>query len=186
MSNIVKDIRGYPFAEEEKLFVDANVWYYIYGPTVKPEDRAFKKYYSNALEKIIKSKREIFIDVLVLSEFINTYARYFHGKRFKNLPPHEKKDFKKYRSTEEFKREASLIINETKKIMKLSSRCNLDFEATEIDLHLSEFEGCKSDFNDIIYKDICKTNDFTLVTNDGDFKKCGIPILTANSNLISQ
>ena len=187
MSNIVKDIRGYPFENKEKLFLDTNVWYYIYGPKpIKPADKIFKRYYSVALDKIIESKREIFIDVLVLSEFINRYARFFYEKRYHDLPPHSKPDFKIYRSSDAFRIEAKFIINETKKIMKISYPCNLDFETMKIELHLSEFEECNSDFNDIVYKNICKLNNFTLVTNDGDFKKCGIPILTANNNLLSQ
>ena len=50
---------------------------------------------------------------------------------------------------------------------------------------LSDFEANSRDFNDAILAQLCRAKDLKLVTHDGDFKDCGITILTANSNLLS-
>ena len=41
------------------------------------------------------------------------------------------------------------------------------------------------DFNDQVITEICKSNGFTLITNDSDFKTQEIPILTANTSLLA-
>lgn len=48
---------------------------------------------------------------------------------------------------------------------------------------LKDYAAGDSDFNDQVIVELCKREDLTLVTHDGDFKGSGIPILTANKNL---
>lgn len=42
-----------------------------------------------------------------------------------------------------------------------------------------------SDFNDQVLTTLCKRSGLKLVTDDGDFKGRGIPIITANQKLLA-
>lgn len=49
---------------------------------------------------------------------------------------------------------------------------------------MNEYEKGNSDFNDQIFTEICRNNGWKLVTDDGDFKRCGVPLVTANKTLL--
>lgn len=49
---------------------------------------------------------------------------------------------------------------------------------------LDDFESGLVDFNDAILVDVCKKRDLKLMTNDGDFQRGGIEILTVNRHLL--
>jgi len=74
MKNESYHIEEYTFAAADKLLFDANIWLYIYGPQGNPADQR-TRVYSAALAKILAARSRIVLDVLILSEFINRYAR---------------------------------------------------------------------------------------------------------------
>ncbi len=78
MSNQVYQIEYYRFSSSDYILFDANVWLYIYGPQGESLPR-LRSTYHLALRKIRGAKIPIFIDVLVLSEFINAYARFVYN-----------------------------------------------------------------------------------------------------------
>lgn len=181
------DIRTYLFKGDEKLFLDTNIWYYIYGPkpiTPSPEDVIYRNLYSKAFKKIQENKCSIYTDALIISEFVNAFARNMWERHNKNLPEKNKIKYKEYRKTPDFKHRVITIISETKKIFKDSTKCNSDFESMDFNLFFIEYEKGHLDLNDIIYGDLCEIKGFTLVTNDKDFKGHSIPILTANNKLL--
>ena len=73
MKNEAHHIETYTFAADDKLLLDANIWLYIYGPQGDPADHR-TRVYSAALANILAVKSHIYLDVLILSEFINRYA----------------------------------------------------------------------------------------------------------------
>ncbi len=79
---------------------------------------------------------------------------------------------------------AQSIATHVKQIMKHSTRIESDFVTLPIDDLLTDYETGNFDFNDQVITEICKSNGFTLITNDSDFKTQEVPILTANSNLL--
>jgi predicted nucleic acid-binding protein len=171
------------FNSDEKIFLDTNVWYYIYGPKPKkPDEIIFRNIYSNALEKMLEGGCQIFIDALVISEFVNRYARDFYDRKYSGFS--SKPKFKDFRKSQEFKSNAKLIADQTKKIIKDSHPCDLDFKSMNLHSHLIDYEKCVLDFNDILFGDLCKNKAYILVTNDGDFKGHCASILTANNNLL--
>lgn len=89
-------VANYNFTPDDELLLDTNIWLFIYGPQ-KPED-ARVMIYSQAFAKILAAHCKIYIDVLIVSEFINTYARIKWDVLGK---PH--KDFKKFRKCQDFK-----------------------------------------------------------------------------------
>ncbi len=54
----------------------------------------------------------------------------------------------------------------------------------KIDDLLNDYATGSYDFNDQMITDLCKRKGLKLITNDGDFKGQGIPILTANNRLL--
>ncbi|OAD21270.1 PilT protein domain-containing protein, partial [Candidatus Thiomargarita nelsonii] len=90
-----QDIRTYTFSDDDRLFFDANIWIYIYGPLLSQQDVAISSTYAHALQKIRNAQSHLFIDALALSEFINTYARLEYRQSFANTYP----TFKRFRKS---------------------------------------------------------------------------------------
>ena len=128
---------------------------------------------------MVRAKSRIYIDVLVISEFINAYAR----MQQKIVAPHIN-TFKNFRSSPYFKPVAEDIADDVELILSYCSKTESGFTALPMDDLLADYISGDFDFNDQVITELCKSNGFTLITNDGDFKTQDIPILTANSNLL--
>ena len=171
------EIRHYNFTAQDKLFLDANIWLYLYGP---PKPRSYwRPIYASVFNRMVKAKSRIYIDLLVVSEFINAYAR-LKWRDTSSYP----NTFKTFRSSSDFKTVAQDIATHVQQIMKHCTRIESGFATLRIDDLLNDYAIGDLDFNDQVITEICKNNGFTLITNDGDFKTQDIPILTANSNLL--
>jgi len=176
--NQISDISSHSFSKNDQLFLDTNIWLSIYGPMAYTQKRAST--YSKALLDIRKFGCLVFIDILVVSEFINTYARWEYKQSLTKY-----NTFKDFRKSSTFTVIAKDISNNVKRIINQCKRCGYDFVKEDIEKLLTEF-GCGDfDFNDQIFTEICKSNRLILVTDDGDFKGSGLTILTANSYLLS-
>ena len=108
MKRSPNNIAHYRFAANDCLFLDANVWLYIFSPY--GIGGHWELVYSSVFDRIVAAKSQLFTDVLVISEFINTYARIkwkqsdFAGE-----------DFKRFRGVKEFKPIAEEISAHVKK-----------------------------------------------------------------------
>ncbi len=89
-------VNNYNFTSKDKLFLDANIWLYFYGPQ-SPKAPNHVRVYSKAFRRILKAKSRIYIDVLIISEFINTYARIIWRNKA------TQKEFKDFRKSSYFK-----------------------------------------------------------------------------------
>jgi predicted nucleic acid-binding protein len=67
------------------------------------------------------------------------------------------------------------------KIMPCFDVCDKSFNKTELQKFL---QVDTLDFNDKIILDLCRENNFVLLTNDADFKNTDIDILTVSKNLL--
>jgi predicted nucleic acid-binding protein len=170
-------VKDHIFNSKDQLFLDANVWLFLYGPQ-KPDDPKVN-IYSEAFSKILLAKSTIYIDVLVISEFINTYAR-IEFKMFNK----KYTDFKKFRDSLDFKPIAKKISPLVNRILSQSVRIDDGFSKIKMIELLNQYSEGKSDFNDQIIIEVCKKEGLTLITHDGDFHGQGIPLITANKNLL--
>ncbi|MFH1075273.1 MAG: type II toxin-antitoxin system VapC family toxin [Pseudomonadota bacterium] len=177
MTNKALAVNNYNFKSEDKLFVDANVWLFAYGPQ-KPRDARVATY-SQALAKILSAQCRIYIDVLIVSEFINAYARLKWNIMDK---PHNY--FKQFRKSTDFKAIAQDIAADVKRVLNHCSRIENGFEAMNVNNLIDEYAAGDSDFNDQIIVALCKRRGFKLVTDDSDFGGQGIPVVTANKRLL--
>ncbi len=182
MSRTVYPIESYKFTSEDGVLFDANIWMYIYGPPSHISSQ-YRYAYTSALRRIRGAGCRIVLDALVLSEFINAYARFFYNK----LPNDQKPgDFKIFRNSINFKPVAEQIARRAKKILDKSEPAKSHFESKEIISILSEYAGGEADFNDQVLAELCRANHLKLVTHDADFTASNITILTANPRLLSQ
>ena len=170
-------VSNYTFSSEDKLFFDANIWLFLHGPQQSPVRNRVKTY-SQAFKRILIAKSQIHIDVLIVSEFINSYARIMWRNSRLNI------DFKRYRNSTQFKRVAQIIASDVKLVMQHCSPVESGFVKLEMNDLLDEYAAGGFDFNDQVISELCKTEGLTLITHDGDFKGSGVPILTANKKLL--
>jgi predicted nucleic acid-binding protein len=173
------DIRYHTFAEDEQFFIDANIWFFIYGPL--PTRNVSSEVYSRALKKMRASGSRVFVNVLVLSEFINRFARFeFHRCGF----THGTGDFKRFRDSDEFEEISEEIAIMARRIAESAIRCDSGFHRFDVFGILDEFRKTRHDFNDLMIAKLCEVEGFTLVTHDSDFANDDIPLLTANDHLL--
>ncbi len=171
------DIASHTFSSSDQLLFDANVWLDLYGPTSLRSRSASG--YSGAFKRALVGKANLFVDVLVLSEFVNRWARIEH--RISGVLPG---DFKAYRRSTAFAPVAAAIVAACRKIFGCSKRVESGFSTLDPADLLHDLESKQSDFNDEILLRLCTQNSLTLVTHDSDFKGAAIPVLTSNSKLI--
>ena len=178
MANRAISVENYHFTPEDELLLDTNIWMFVYGPQ-KPGNKKVATY-SRALANILSANSRIYIDVLIVSEFINVYARLKWNVMGK---PHG--DFKQFRKSPDFKPIARDIANDIKCVLSHCSRVENGFETLDIDGLIEEYAGGDSDFNDQVIAALCQRKDLKLVTDDGDFCGQGIPVVTANQRLLA-
>ncbi|MCZ7382411.1 MAG: PIN domain-containing protein [Candidatus Methanoperedens sp.] len=177
----IKNIVDYSPSERDKIFFDANIWLAIYGPS--PQHWA-QSPCSSLFHELIKNNIDIYINSLIISEVVNSWARLeFNQQRIKlNFKTNE---FKKFRETPEFLNVAEDISINMEKILRWSKRFDSSLEYIDMEIINSNYRSGTYDFNDLIFREICKVNDFILVTNDRDFCATDVNILTANNYMLS-
>lgn len=171
-------IDNYPFNMDDQLFFDTNIWLYIMGPAINPDKNAL--IYMSALEKIKQAGCKIYIDIIVLSEFINRYAKYLAMKQF-NI---DNTQFDKFKESKNFKIVTKAVSEVSSNILAIANRITSGFESIELSSILSRYSDNDANFNDQVIEQICISNQFKLVTHDLDFKRAKCDILSANYNLL--
>ena len=94
----IKHIDDYSPGDGDMVFFDANVWLDIYGPA--PQHWA-QAPCSSLFYKLIKNNIDIYINGLIISEVINSWARIEFRQQRKELG-FKTNEFKKFRATPEF------------------------------------------------------------------------------------
>jgi predicted nucleic acid-binding protein len=181
MKNSAEDIARYVFQPSDALLLDANVWYFIYGPN-RPGDRRVA-IYSAALARIQAARSLIYVDALILSEFINRYARFRHA--ILQPDPAVPADFKQFRKSPLFKSVAQDIAADVRRILRNCTRIESGFSILDINALVDEYAQGDSDFNDQVLVELCKDKGLKLVTDDADFRDRGLTVVTANKQLLA-
>lgn len=174
----VHSIESYDFPEDKSYFFDINIWLYIYGPIGWPDQRP--DVYSGALKKIRDSKGTIYINCMIISEFINAFSRI----EFKQQSEFTR--FKEFRSSLSYRAIAQDLAYNVKKILKSTLACDPEMQAINLPEVMDLFEQGKYDFNDLLFAQICRAKGMIFVTHDKDFSELGVDILTANEKLVGK
>lgn len=189
----IKKISDIQLNDYPCYFLDANIWIiqlkYSYSSGIL--SKTYHQKYIEFIEKLVvanvnnpKSPKIVVLSLLV-SEVFNTYIRnvampeYLKSTGLSNL------DFKKdYRPTQHYKDSFQKLWDDFKSfedfiILKDDGITNLNF--------FNDFDVLtlgNSDFNDFYYLQWAKKNQIPIITDDADFLFEGVPIITANNNLL--
>lgn len=179
------DLRSYVFSGKEQLFFDTNIWLFLYGPSIGYNPRRVNQY-ADAWKKVRLAKAAVYIDVLVISEFINTYSRL----EYNQLPNAAQRypSFKVFRKSPDFSPIAADIATQTRRILAYVRQCDSSFSDSDIHTLINEYAHGSSDYNDLVIAETCKKNGLTLVTDDADFARpasSGLAVITANPRLLT-
>lgn len=184
MRNKAHDLTTWDFTESDRILPDANFWINVFGPAASVAQPAPKiRSYSGALGRMVAGKASVFIDVTVMSEFVNTLARLEFNSNFRGNG-YAAWDFKRFRNSADFQPTAKMIEREFGKILKISQCVDHPFSSWDLPCLLGEFGKGGEDFNDQLIIEITKHYDLKLLTDDGDMINGGVDVLTANWKLI--
>jgi len=178
IANNALAVNSYNFTSDDELLLDTNIWLFVYGPQ-RPGDKRVAAY-SEALAKILAAGSKIYIDVLIVSEFINTYSRLKW-----NVMGNPHGEFKRFRKSQDFKLIAQDIAADIQQILKHCLRIENGFETLAINELIAEYAVGNSDFNDQIITELCQKKKLKLITDDSDFRAQGVLVMTANKRLLS-
>jgi hypothetical protein len=183
MRNKAHDLRTWSFTAMEGILPDANFWINVLGPAAAVGQRNRRiGAYSRSLGIMVQQKVRLFIDVLILSEVVNTLARLEFNANFRST--YGQTGFKQFRNSPDFVPTARMIANQCRKILKWCERLDHSFSEWELPQLLAEFENGGEDFNDRLIVEISKKHSLILLTDDGDMTTGGLTILTANPRLL--
>ncbi|MBN2828989.1 MAG: twitching motility protein PilT [Candidatus Cloacimonetes bacterium] len=169
--------------EGRGVFFDANVLIFLYGGG-NPEGYQ-QSVYSRIFSELVKMKNSLHVDYIVISEFVNRLFRIGYKSYLDFNGLDEKRfSFKEYRATPEANTCISGIYSTVENdILKHFRVIGKAFTKEDITGFL---EVDNLDFSDKAIEMICRENRFVLLTDDADFAKSEIDILSANGNIVSQ
>jgi len=185
MKNKAHDLANWNFSPSDRILPDANFWINVFGPAsaVAHTDRRLQNY-SGALRTMLIQKVTMFIDVTIMSEFVNTLARLEFNANFKGKG-YGSRDFKRFRNSRDFIPTAKMIEREFGKILKISKCVDHPFSSWDLPGLLGDFAKGGEDFNDQLIIEITKRYDLKLLTDDGDMTNGGVDVITANLKLLT-
>lgn len=182
--NTAHNSNYYSFKQGEQIFIDSNIWLYLFPAAQRPDSYNFwGQNYHNTFSNLIKAKAQPVLDPLVLSEYLNAYFRIEWNAWFKS----QYSSYKSFRNSSDFLQIARRARTKAQNILR---NCVVH-SVSPSDLSLVGIiddigHGRQIDFNDAIYIDICRKQKMKLMTNDADFLNGGIEILTSNPNLLNK
>ena len=161
-----------------EIFVDANVFIYLFGDT---SNRDVESQYASLFSHLNKQGNKFIIDFIVISEIVN---RLFHFAYLNYLASYNKIEKKAFRNTSKGKESLKEIYIRTNDVILTKfTVIGKAFDQNDIVNFLIE-DGL--DFNDKAIVKICQENSFVLLTNDSDFKNSSVEILTTNVKLLNR
>jgi len=155
----------YKINSTDQVFVDTNILIFLFSPSfVNTREYQVDKY-ATVYAKMIEKKCTLFVNQMVISEFINRCMRIDFERNFNSTGD---KNYKTdYRPSSEYKATLRIVLKQLKKILKNVQPINDNFEAFDIFEAYAEHEN---DFNDLIIAHTVIERDLKLLSDDGDFK----------------
>ncbi|MDR1285423.1 MAG: PIN domain-containing protein [Campylobacteraceae bacterium] len=149
--------------KDYKIFFDANILIFLFAPSFISTKK--HKQYSYIFNILLENKNEIYVNSVVISEFINRCLRIDFEKKFPNK---SKRNYKKdYRNSNDYKEIFNIILKQLEKFFQLGAiQINDNFSTFNIS---KECKNTNLDFNDLIIAKNVLDNNLKLLTDDKDF-----------------
>lgn len=158
----------------DSYFFDTNVWMYIFAPLANAK-KIKQSGYSAFLGEILSRKATIWINSLVVAEYVNAVLR-LEFKQWMKQHQYHNADFKHdFRPTTEYQYALEAVKLQVADIMKIAQKRPDDFHKIDIDKILVSM-GSILDYGDSIFVETCAQNNMTLVTDDSDIAALDLPI----------
>lgn len=167
-------LQDLPKLSGRMIFVDANVLIHLFWLTGA---NFWEQKYASVFARLLQQGNPLFVDFLIISEVINRMMRIEHNNRQPNST------YKAFRDSQDGEKALSniyLIVKEH--ILKRVKVVGKIFERKDIEAFLVVNE---LDFVDKSTVNICKENNFVLLTNDRDFANADIDLLTCNPYILN-
>ncbi|MEJ1928980.1 hypothetical protein WDZ92_01725 [Nostoc sp. NIES-2111] len=197
--------------QDHVFFYDANVWRILFGPPPGPEEdewlrsrrEKILKFHNGLiyfrtktlLEAPVRFKKRGFIavDACVIAETIKGYIQPVFDDCYKayereckasnSLPKSKNRYYKEDFRPNQFGSEYQDVMYKFNELIEIDVVRMVESYTPKRVPTLGELGIL--DLNDYIYVELCKGNDYTLVTDDGDVKNSsGIKILTSNPAIL--
>jgi predicted nucleic acid-binding protein len=179
MRNKAINANNHSFSSKDEILVDANIWIDLYGPAANP-NRWSVRTYSNIYARMLTAGCKLFLDLLILSEFVNRFARI----EMRRIQPTQG-NFKSFRQSTDFPPVARAIETQVTQILSVCNPIDHPFaEWPHIDL-MKDFSTGSVDLNDQLLAHNCRKHGLAILTNDSDFTEGGISVFTANNRLLT-
>lgn len=178
--NKAKQATTYKFAANKPVHIDANILFFMHPPLGRNQPEA--AVYAPVIQTALQQSAKLRVSVLVVSEYINTYARYVYNSLYKKTYP----NFKKFRSSHHWTPYAGQIEGEVKAILSYCEVTDALSDNSETLQHMQQFSSGSFDFNDQLIVRTCQLDSAALLTHDGDMTSGGIDVITENLSLLAK
>ncbi len=179
MNNKAYDLTSYSFSQGEQILIDTNIWLYLFPAPGNPQ-QPFARQYSSAFSRLVSAQAQPMLDPMVLSEYLNRYCRIEYEGHFKT----RYSTFKQFRQSRDFSGVASCAGTFVSRILNFCQVHSLPANELDLNQALNDFASGQADFNDALLIDVCKKRKLKLMTNDADFQRGGIELLTTHPRLL--
>lgn len=160
----VKDHKVSPTAS---YIFDTNIWIFLFAPIAGSQQNK-QKVYSQLLSEIRSRGATIWINSLIVSEYVNAVLR-LAFKQWMRIKGLYNADFKHdFRPTADYKSALFDVKTQVANILSICERRPDDFNSINIGAIIDSM-GATYDFGDAMIVDVCKRNrEIRLVTDDSD------------------
>lgn len=159
-------VEDYKVGSFDKFFFDTNIWLLVMG-AISGAQMAKQRIYSRLLKDINTVRATIYLNSMVLSEYVNRELRLgFKLWKDEQWREYGSPDFKRdYRTTQHFKDTQASVYAEALGIIATTIRKPDDFHLLDM---AKVMKPSLIDFNDECILDFCARNGLILVTEDAD------------------
>lgn len=165
-----------------KVLFDTNIWVMIEGFSEGAPRRKVEAY-SAAYDTLLRNDNVVLYNDYIINEFCNICARIEYGTFLSGAGDKKALSFKEFRKTDQF-RSAMVLIREA--CLNIVESCQYASVQADLDVSgiVSELCAGKLDFTDIVLRDYCRSHSVLMLTDDSDFRGCGLTIITANRGFV--
>ncbi len=172
---------GRAYTAADRIVFDANILVSLFSG-LEPPGSVIVTNYSDALKRIRTGGATVLLDVLVLSEFVNVCARKEYDLAFS--PGSGRPPFKQFRDSPDFVPIAQAISRAADQIAAFAVAVDHAFSKWPLKDLLNDYATGQHDVNDQCLVQLCRQEKAFLLTNDRDFVRGGIALLTTNPTLL--
>lgn len=157
----------------DNILIDTNVLIFILYPANQPH-----KYsrYIRVISTLQQRQCQMFINSLVVSEFINKLLRDDFYK-LKEQNPNIEQFKRDYRNTQNYSDTLQLAITELDKFCKIYNITHINDDFDKINITSLYVNGYEFDFNDLVIAESVRSNGFKLLTDDRDFQNLNVALI---------